>query len=139
MGTVRNQEDLLGNGVLIHSDGAVVRLLRVLGRALVVVLLAAAVTTASSACLEADRGLVPPELVGVWRGGNHSNGSWCYEFSTDGTYRAWPERAPGAMNTGTIVVDHTTIWFSNGGAPVRSAWSLSQDVLLLDGQRYERA
>jgi hypothetical protein len=38
-----------------------------------------------------------------------------------------------------VVVDHTTIWFSNGGAPVRSTWTVSDDVLLLDGERFVRA
>lgn len=110
----------------------------VVTRALVVVLAGTAVL-ALPACLDADRGPVPPALIGVWQGGAHTNGDWCHEFSADGTYRTWPVRAPGAVNTGTVVVDRDTLLFSNGGAPVRLTWSLANGVLLLDGQIYVRA
>ena len=103
------------------------------------VLLAGVVLASAPACTSPDRGLVPPELVGVWQGGAHTNGPWCFEFATDGTYRAWPQRAPGAMNAGTVVVDGTTMLLSNGGAPIRATWSLANGVLLLDGQIYVRA
>lgn len=108
------------------------------GRVLAVVLTGAVVLTAP-ACADLDRGAVPRELVGVWLGGDHGNGPWCYEFSADGTYRAWPQRAPGAMNSGTVVVDEAIIWFSNGGAPVRQSWSVSGDVLQLGAERFLRA
>ncbi len=112
---------------------------RITGRLIVAVLVATVVTAALAGCAGDGRGVVPAGLVGVWRGGAHSNGSWCYQFSADGTYRAWPERSPGTMNAGTVIVDHTTIWFSNGGAPVRSTWTVSDGVLLLDGKRFVRA
>ena len=81
---------------------------------------------------------VPAGLVGVWKGGSHSNGPWYYEFSADGGYRTWPVAAPGVPTTGTVVVDGSSITFSNGGAPVTATWSVSNGVLLLDGQRYAR-
>jgi hypothetical protein len=82
---------------------------------------------------------VPPALVGVWSGGSHSNGHWYYEFSADGSYRAWPELGPGVVNTGRLVVDDTTITFSNGGAPVTVTWSSSEGRLVLDGDGYVRS
>ena len=106
---------------------------------LVVVVLVVVTVVAAAPSTGGGPGVVPPPRGGVWRGGAHSNGTWCYQFSGDGTYRAWPERSPGAMNAGTVVVDQTTIWFSNGGAPVRFTWSVSDDVLLLDGRRFVRA
>ena len=112
---------------------------RIADRLIAAALVATVVTTALAGCAGAGRGVVPAGLVGVWRGGAHSNGSWCYQFSADGTYRAWPERSPGTMNAGTAVVDDTTIWFSNGGAPVRFTWTVSDGVLLLDGKRFVRA
>lgn len=122
------------------------RTLRILVARLVVAALISSVLVASalSGCMSAGRGVVPPDLVGAWRGEaapdrSPGNGSWCYEFASDGRYRAWPESAPSAVNAGTVVVDHTTIWFSNGGAPVSSTWSLSDGVLLLDGKRFVRA
>ena len=107
------------------------------GRGLVVAVVAV-ITVALAACGGPGRGPVPGALVGLWRGGAHSNGAWCYEFSADGAYRAWPEGAPDAVNEGTVVVDDATITFSNGGVPVTSTWSLANGVLLLDGQRYGR-
>ena len=82
---------------------------------------------------------VPPALVGVWKGGSHSNGAWYYEFSVDGGYRARPAEGPGPETTGTVEVEGTSITFSNGGAPVTSTWSVSNGLLLLDGQTYARA
>lgn len=112
------------------------RILRfAVGRVLVVAVVVAVV----AGCAFAGREAVPVALVGLWRGGAHTNGEWCYEFSSDGAYRAWPLRGTGTVNAGTVVVDDTTILFSNGGAPVRSTWSVSDGVLFLDGQRYVRA
>jgi hypothetical protein len=82
---------------------------------------------------------VPPALVGVWKGGSHSNGPWYYEFSADGGYRARPAEGPGAETAGTVEVEGASITFSNGGAPVTSTWSVSNGLLLLDGQTYARA
>jgi hypothetical protein len=112
------------------------------GWALVVALIAVFVGCASTA-----RGAVPAALVGRWKGGSHSNGQWFYEFSADAGYRTWPERSPAAVNAGTVVIaggdslspGGGSITFSNGGAPVTSTWSLSNGVLLLDGQTYVHA
>ena len=90
-------------------------------------------------CTGIRRAALPAALVGLWRGGAHGNGPWFYEFSADGGYRTWPERDPGTINGGTVAVDGTAITFSNGGAPVTTSWSVSNGVLLLDGQRYVRA
>jgi hypothetical protein len=89
-------------------------------------------------CTSTRRAAVPAALVGVWKGGSHGNGPWFYEFSADGGYRTWPERDPATVNRGTVDVDGADITFSNGGAPVTSTWSLSNGVLLLDGQTYAR-
>lgn len=110
----------------------------------VLVLALAAATFAG--CTGTRRASVPAALVGVWKGGSHSNGPWYYEFAADGGYRAWPESGPGVATVGTVAVDGGdslppgggAITFSNGGAPVTSTWSLSNGVLLLDGQRYVR-
>ena len=92
---------------------------------------------------------VPAALVGTWKGGAHSNGPWCYAFSADGTYRAWPARvasssqdprsSPDAASTGTVFIAGPAITFSNGGAPITATWSLSGGRLVLDGQEYLRA
>ena len=101
----------------------------------VAILVAATVT----ACASSVRAAVPDALVGLWKGGAHSNGPWYYEFSADGGYRARPAEGPGAETTGTVEVEGTSITFSNGGAPVTSTWSVSNGLLLLDGQTYARA
>jgi hypothetical protein len=105
------------------------------GWTLVVALAVAAFT----GCVSTDDARVPAALVGRWNGGSHSNGDWNYEFSADGGYRAWPAASPSTVNTGTVVVDDTTITFSNGGAPVTSTWSLSNGLLVLGGSDYVRA
>jgi hypothetical protein len=89
-------------------------------------------------CASTDRGAVPAALVGRWKGGAHGNGPWFYEFSADGAYRTWPERDPGTINTGTVMVAGSAITFSNGGAPITATWSVSDGLLLLDGQSYAR-
>jgi hypothetical protein len=99
--------------------------------ALVAILVAASASSVGAS--------VPPALVGLWKGGSHSNGLWYYEFSADGDYRTWPESTPDVVNAGTVAVDDRTIAFSNGGAPITVKWSVSDDVLLLDEQRYVRA
>ena len=81
---------------------------------------------------------VPAALVGVWKGGSHSNGPWCYAFSADGGYRTWPVRSPDAANTGTIFIAGPAITFSNGGAPITATWSLADGRLVLDGEEYLR-
>jgi hypothetical protein len=51
------------------------------------------------------------------------------------------------VNAGTVVIAGGdslspaggTITFSNGGAPVTATWSLSNGLLLLDGQTYVHA
>ena len=108
-------------------------------RTLWFVLAGALVAVLVAACASSVRAAVPAALVGLWKGGAHSNGLWYYEFSADGGYKTWPETTPGVVSTGTVAVDDTTIAFSNGGAPITARWSLSDDVLLLDEQRYVRA
>ena len=104
------------------------------------VLVVALVATAAASCTRSDaRSLVPPVLAGGWQGGVHGNGPWYYEFTLDGRYRTWPVRRPESVNAGTVRVDAATITFSNGGVPVTETWSLSHDVLVLDGSRYLRA
>ena len=109
------------------------------GGALAVAVAVATVAALVTGCAGTHRTTVPPALVGRWKGGSHGNGPWYYEFSDGGDYRVWPERDPGAVNTGTVEVDDTTMTFSNGGAPVTSSWSLADDRLLLDGAGYVRA
>lgn len=104
-----------------------------------VVLVGALVGSAFAACASTGSGAVPAALVGRWKGGAHINGPWVYEFSADGTYRTWPESSPGTMNTGTVLVAGRDITFSNGGAPVTATWSLSDGLLVLDGQTYVHA
>ncbi|MDT7579921.1 MAG: hypothetical protein QOK35_1185 [Pseudonocardiales bacterium] len=112
-----------------------------------VVLVCALVGAAFAACASTDRGAVPAALVGRWKGGAHINGPWVYEFSADGGYRTWPEGSPSTMNTGTVVVaggdspspGSGDITFSNGGAPITATWSLSNGLLVLDGQTYVHA
>ena len=103
-----------------------------------VVLVVALVGAAFAGFASSDRGALPGVLVGRWKGGSHLNGPWVYDFSADGGYRTWPERSPGTMNTGTAVVAGSDITFSHGGAPITSTWSVSDGVLLLDGQSYAR-
>lgn len=109
------------------------------GGALMVTVVVATVAALVTGCAGPHPTTVPAALVGRWKGGSHGNGPWYYEFSDGGDYRVWPERDPGAVNTGTVEVDDTTITFSNGGAPVTSNWSLADDRLLLDGAGYVRA
>ena len=109
------------------------------GVALAVTVVVAAVFALVAACGSIHGKAVPPALVGRWKGGEHGNGPWYYEFSDHGDYRTWPERTPEAINTGTVEVDETTITFSNGGAPVTSSWLIADDRLLLDGAAYVRA
>ena len=104
-----------------------------------VVLVLALVGATFAGCAGTMRAAVPAALVGLWKGGSHGNGPWFYEFSPDGNYRTWPERDPRTINAGTVVVDDTTITFSNGGAPVTSTWQLAGGRLVLDGQSYLRA
>jgi hypothetical protein len=103
-------------------------------RTLVLTLVTAALTGWAGAAQRP----VPPELVGVWHGGAHAGRHWDYAFSADGGYRAWPVANPAAVSTGTVVVDGTTITFSNGGAPVSEEWSTSDGRLVLDGDAYTR-
>ena len=107
-------------------------------RALIDWTLVAALAAASLTGWAGAAAPVPAALVGVWHGGSHSNGSWYYEFSADGGYRAWPEGSPGAVNTGRVAVDDDTITFSNGGAPVTDVWAVSGRRLVLDGVAYSR-
>ena len=109
------------------------------GGALVVTVVVATVVALVTGCAGPHPTTVPPALVGRWKGGSHGNGPWYAEFSAAGDYRVWPARSPGAVNTGTVEVDDTTMTFSNGGAPVTSSWSLAGDQLLLDGAGYVRA
>ena len=102
------------------------------------VLVIVLVATAAASCTRNDRSLVPPMLVGRWKGGVHVNGPWYYEFTLDGRYRAWAAAGPAPANTGTVRVDAATITFSNAGAPVTETWSVARDVLVLDGHRYLR-
>jgi hypothetical protein len=104
-----------------------------------VVLVLAIVGATFAGCASTDRGAVPAALVGRWKGGSHGNGPWFYEFSPDGAYRTWPERDPGTINTGTVMVAGSAITFSNGGAPITVTWSLSDGLLVLDGQTYVHA
>jgi hypothetical protein len=101
---------------------------------LVLTLVAAALTGWAGAAQRP----VPPELVGVWHGGAHADRHWDYAFSADSSYRAWHVANPAAASTGTVVVDGTTVTFSNGGAPVSETWSASGGRLVLDGDTYTR-
>jgi hypothetical protein len=101
-------------------------------------LVLALVTAALTGWAGAAQRPVPPELVGVWQGGAHADRHWTYAVSADGGYRAWPATDPAAVNTGTVVVDGSTITFSNGGAPVSEEWSTSGGRLVLDGEAYTR-
>ena len=101
-------------------------------------LVLALVTAALTGWAGAAQRPVPPELVGVWHGGAHADRHWTYELSADGGYRAWPAANPAAVSAGTVVVDGTTITFSNGGAPVSETWSAPGGRLVLDGDTYTR-
>jgi hypothetical protein len=103
------------------------------------VLVVAIGTAAFTGCASTDRSTVPPALIGRWLGGSHGNGQWYYEFAHDGGYRAWPAGSPDTVNVGSVVVDDDSITFSNGGAPITATWSLSNGLLLIDGDGYVRA